>query len=76
MRRLEMHCGEKTHKEDKAKDAGFGCNPGDFQKMFEKMGKCCADPEGSPDCLAMMRRMAEAVRNRPCCEPIEEKTGG
>lgn len=39
-----MHCAKKTRKEDKAKDAGFGCDPGDFKKMFEKTGKCCATP--------------------------------
>jgi hypothetical protein len=69
-----MHCGEKTRKEDKAKDAGFGCNPGDFKTMFEKMGTCCAAPGGSPDCLSMMRRMMEAMQKQSCCEPEAEKT--
>lgn len=67
-----MHCKGTKQKEDKAEDTGFGCNPGDFQKIFKETGKCCCSPEGFPDCSTMMKRMMEAAKNQTCCEPAAE----
>lgn len=54
--------------EDKSKDtktaagcSGFDCNPQDFRKMFEMMGKCCASKDGFPDCAGMMAGMMGTV---------------
>jgi len=69
-----MHGEGTTRKKDKAKDTGFGCDPGDFQKMSGEMGACGCSHEGFPDCRAMMKRMMEAVKNQPCCKPAAEKT--
>ena len=69
-----MHNGQKTRKGDKSHNTGFRCNPGDFQKMFEKMGKCCAASGGSLDCTTMMKRMKEVMKNQPCCKTTAGKT--
>jgi hypothetical protein len=67
-----MSTGQKKRKEDSAKDSGPGCHPGEFRKMFGEMGPCCS-PERFPDCLAMMKRMADVRTEQPCCEPAAEK---
>jgi hypothetical protein len=72
VRRYAMSTGHKKRKDDNAQNAGPGSNPGDFRKMSGMMGMCC-DPERFPDCLAMMKRMADVRTDQPCCEPAAEK---
>jgi hypothetical protein len=67
-----MSTGQRKGKEENAKHAEPGCHPGDFGKMFGEMGLCCG-PERFPDCLSMMKRMADAGTHQPCCEPAAEK---
>ena len=53
----------------------FNCNPQDFKKMFEMMGKCCASKGGFSDCSGMMAGMMrpfsdqKSENSKARCEP-------
>ena len=53
----------------KGESADFGCcNPENFQKMFEKMNKCCPGQGDSPDFSAMNGAMMKNMMEM-CCGP-------
>ena len=53
----------------KSEGAGFGCcNPENFQKMFEKMGKCFPDQGDATDFSAMKGGMMKKMMEM-CCPP-------
>jgi hypothetical protein len=51
----------------KGKDIGR-CNPENFQKMFEKMGKCFPGQGDTPDFSAMKGAMMKNMMEM-CCAP-------
>jgi hypothetical protein len=59
---------EKTKdNETKGESTDFGCcNPENFQKMFEKMSKCCPGQGDAPDFSAMKGAMMKNMMEM-CC---------
>lgn len=59
----------------KTEGTDFGCcNPEDFQKMFEKMGKCFSGHDDANDFTAMKDNMMKKMMEM-CCptKPAKEK---
>ena len=54
-----MNQKDKTEKDGKSKETGFGFPFGDCQAMFEKIGTCCGDESNVTDCCPMMARVME-----------------
>ena len=53
----------------KTEGTNFGCcNPEDFQKMFEKMGKCFSEHDDATDFTAMKDNMMKKMMEM-CCPP-------
>ena len=58
----------------KAKGTDIGCcNPENFQKMFEKMGKCLPDQGDATDFSAMKGDMMKHMMEM-CCSPKKAGT--
>lgn len=60
-----MSTGKKKVKEHKAQCTDFTCGPEGFKGMPEEMSqwmsKCCSGQSDSPDCSAMMQRIAKEM---------------
>ena len=64
-----MQTEETKNNEDKGESADFGCcKPENFQKMFEKMSKCCPGQGDAPDFSAMKGAMMKNMMGM-CCAP-------
>jgi len=62
-----MKTEETKNNGTKGESADFGCcNPENFQKMFEKMSKCCPGQGDSPDFSAMNGTMMKNMMEM-CC---------
>jgi hypothetical protein len=60
----------------KAEGTAFRCcNPENFQKMFEKMSKCCPGQGDSPDFSAMKGSMMKSMMEM-CCPSKTTDTKG
>ena len=59
----------------KTEGTNFGCcNPEDFQKMFEKMGKCFSEHDDATDFTAMKDNMMKKMMEKWCPpKPAKEK---
>jgi len=68
-----MKTEETNDNGSKKEGTDFGCcNPEDFQKMFEKMGKCFSGQGDATDFSAMKDNMMKKMMEM-CCPPKPAK---
>lgn len=71
-----MQTEETKNNGNKCKGIDFRCcNPEDFQKMFEKMSKCCPDQDDATDFTTMKEGMMKNMMGM-CCGHKKTDTKG
>ena len=71
-----MQTEETKDNGTKGESTDFGCcGPENFQKMFEKMSKCCPGQGDAPDFSAMKGAMIKNMMGM-CCAPKTTDTKG